>query len=37
LKTDYSKRRLKPMPPRPPKQKWRPVKTAITDRAKAHI
>ncbi|KAF3030996.1 hypothetical protein E8E15_011499 [Penicillium rubens] len=35
LKTDYSKRRLKPMPPRPPKQKWRPVKTAITDRAKA--
>ncbi|OQE93540.1 hypothetical protein PENNAL_c0005G01212 [Penicillium nalgiovense] len=29
LKTDYSKKRLKAMPPRPPKQKWRPVKTAI--------
>lgn len=35
LKTDYSKKKLEPMPPRPPKQKWRPVKTAITDRAKA--
>lgn len=35
LKTDYSKKKLEPMPPRPPKQKLRPVKTAITDRAKA--
>ncbi|CRL25160.1 unnamed protein product [Penicillium camemberti] len=35
LKTDYSKKKLEPMPPRPPKQKWRPVKTPITDRTKA--
>lgn len=35
LKTDYSRKKLEPMPPRPPKQKWRPVKTPITDRTKA--
>jgi hypothetical protein len=35
LKTDYSKKRLQSIPPTPPKQKWRPVKTAITDRVKA--
>ncbi|CAI7576616.1 unnamed protein product [Penicillium glandicola] len=37
LKTDYSAKKLEPMPSRPPKQKWGAVKTAITDPSKAPI